>query len=67
MNGFSFISLPRQLGLSLLCVAAGALMTRTAYFHGVVRADEDPLRYWAAIGGWVGLGLFLCVGSLFAE
>jgi hypothetical protein len=67
LNGPSVISLPRQVGLSLLCAAADALMTRAAYCHGVVRADEGPLRYRAAIGSWVGPGLFLCVGSLFAE
>ena len=67
MNGLHPASLPRQLGFSLLCIAAVALKTRVAYFHGVVRAEDDPLRYWAAIAGWLGIGTFLCIGSLFAD
>lgn len=65
MSGLPSFTLPLQLGLCLLGAAAVALKTRVAWFHGFAHADDDPLRYWAAIWGWLGLGAFLCLGSLF--
>ena len=61
------ISLPRQLGVSLLLLALVALKTRVAYFYGVARLDDEPLRYWAAVCACASVGLFVFVGSLLAE
>lgn len=59
-------SLPCQLGLSLLLLAGVSLTTRVAYFHGVARLEDEPLRYWAAVWLCLVLGLFLCLGSFIA-